>query len=75
MKTKLLIIDRGQLGILTDTLKYCEYLHCHFNITYICFDEHRKKIEIPQVKIIYVSSSGGKLFKNVRFLNSILPLL
>lgn len=43
MKTKLLIIDRGQLGILTDTLKYCEYLHCHFNITYICFDEHRKK--------------------------------
>ena len=32
MKTKLLIIDRGQLGILTDTLKYCEYLHCHFNI-------------------------------------------
>lgn len=68
MKTKLLIIDRGQLGILTDTLKYCEYLHCHFNITYICFDEHRKKIEIPQVKIIYVSSSGGKLFKNVRFL-------
>ena len=27
MKTKLLIIDRGQLGILTDTLKYCEYLH------------------------------------------------
>lgn len=52
MKTKLLIIDRGQLGILTDTLKYCEYLHCHFNITYICFDEHRKKIEIPQVKII-----------------------
>ena len=27
MKTKLLIIDRGQLGILTVTLKYCEYLH------------------------------------------------
>ena len=50
MKTKLLIIDRGQLGILTDTLKYCEYLHCHFNITYICFDEHRKKIEMGQRK-------------------------
>lgn len=68
MKKKLLIIDRGQLGTLTDTLKYCEYLHESFHITYICFDEHRKKIEIPHIKVIYVPSSGGKLFKNIHFL-------
>ena len=65
---KIMIIDRGELGTLTDTLKYCEYLHNEYNITYICFDEKQEKIIIPNTKTLYVPKKGNKLLRGILFL-------
>lgn len=51
---KLIISSHNQFGYLTDTFKYCSYLKNIYDITYICFDEKRDKINMENVKIIYV---------------------
>ena len=64
----ILFVDRGQFGVLVDTLKYCEHLNKIYSIDYLCFDEHRPYVQIPNVKICYVSRSGSKLFNGIRFI-------
>lgn len=59
MKKNILIITREQFGYLTDTYNYCLFLKDELNITYICFDERRPKIECNGIEIIYVSKSDN----------------
>ncbi len=68
----ILFVDRGQFGVLVDTLKYCEHLNKIYSIDYLCFDEHRPYVQIPNVKICYVSRSGSKLFNGIRFIFKVL---
>ena len=65
---KILFIDRGQLGQLTDTLKYCEYLNKKYSIEYLCFDEKYPYIDLPNVNVTYVSLVGPKLLRGIRFI-------
>ncbi len=52
---KLLIIGRNQFGYLTDSYKWCEHLRDRYDITYICFDYGRPRIEVEGIRVIYVT--------------------
>ena len=54
MKKKILFIDREQFGSLTDSLKYCEYLHDTYSISYLCIDKGRPKVTFPNMKVTYI---------------------
>lgn len=59
---KIIISSYNQFGYLIDTFKYCSYLNDIFDITYICFDEGREKININNVKVIYVKKKKNIIF-------------
>lgn len=54
MKKKLTILNTPQFGTLIDSLKWCEYLHDKYDITFICFDNHFKRMDINGVNYKYV---------------------
>lgn len=65
---KVLFIDRSQLGLITDYLKYCEILHNRYQVHYLCFDMGNPKIDIPDVKVTYVPRIGNFAFRGMLFL-------
>ena len=65
---KILFIDNQQFGSLTDSFKYCEILKDKYDITYLCFDKGLEKQSIKGVKVKYVSYSGNKSLRGIRFL-------
>lgn len=65
---KLLFIDREQFGSLTDSLKYCEYLHNTYQIVYFCFDKGRPKISFPNMKIIYIPQINPRALRGIVFI-------
>lgn len=68
MKKKNLLIIGPQLGTGVDFYKYCEHLNNKYNIKYLCFDNGFEKINIPNVKTIYISYKGNKFIRGIRFL-------
>lgn len=68
MTKRILFIDKGQFGTLTDTLKYCQYLSKDYYIDYICFDQKHPYINIPNVNVIYVPFTGPKVFRGLRLI-------
>lgn len=75
MRQKLLIIEKGQFGTLTDSYKWCQYLCDRYNIDYICFDSGKKKISFKNVNVKYVSSKGLKIIRGLRYLITVLLFL
>lgn len=65
---KILIINKSQFGYHTDYYKYCDYLRDEFDVTYLCFDGGRKKLQMENVNIKYVSNKGVKLIRGIRFI-------
>ncbi len=65
---KILIINKSQFGYHTDYYKYCEYLRDEFDVTYVGFDGGRKKLQMENVNIKYVSYKGIKLIRGIRFI-------
>ncbi len=55
MKAKLIFVGRNQFGYLTDSYKWCEYLRQNFDITYVCFDYGRPRIDMQGVNVVYIS--------------------
>jgi glycosyltransferase involved in cell wall biosynthesis len=70
MKKKVLILSSSQFGYLTDTLKYCQYAASEFDITYTGWDYNRPKIEIPGVKVNYISRKANLVARNFRLLKA-----
>lgn len=68
MKKKLLILSTQQFGYLTDTFKYCQYAGEEFEITYICWDYQKPKINLPGINVKYVSRKGSLIARNFRIL-------
>ncbi len=66
----LLIIGRAQFGYLTDSYKWCENLNGRFEITYLCYDYGHERMEIPGVRVIYISRKGAKTRRAIRFLRA-----
>lgn len=67
IKSKLLIIYKGQLGTLTDLTKWCEYLRDEYEVFVTCFDSGLEKISIENVHVKYISSSGSYMLRGLRF--------
>jgi glycosyltransferase involved in cell wall biosynthesis len=67
---KILIISQTQFGYLTDVYKYCEHLNKKLDITVLCWDYNKKRMEIPNVKINYVSRDGNLIKRNIRFIKA-----
>lgn len=63
---KILIISRGQFGYHTDVYKWCENLRDEFEVELITFDG-RAKVDMDGVKVHYVSNSGNRTFRGVRY--------
>lgn len=63
-KKKILILASGQFGYSTTTYKYCEYARDNFDFTYVGWDYGLPKIEIPDVKVKYISRDSGLLKRN-----------
>ena len=66
-KRNLLIIHQEQFGYHSDTYYYCKYLS-NIRVTYICWDYGRKRIQLPKVKVIYISRKGNLVLRNARFI-------
>lgn len=65
---KILFINNVQYGTLVDSLKWCELLHDRYKITYICFDDGRRRINTPGVRVLYIPRIGGKKMRGALFL-------
>lgn len=65
---KLLIINKEQFGMNTDSFKYCQYLKDKYSITYLSFDQGFNKLFLPNMNIKYISYSGNKIIRGIRFL-------
>ncbi|MCL1040920.1 glycosyltransferase [Shewanella marisflavi] len=57
----LILVGKSQFGYHLDSYKYCQYLSSMYNITFICFDLGKRKIELEGVDVIYVNYKGGKI--------------
>ena len=65
---KILFIDNQQFGFLTDSYEYCKILKGRYEITYFCFDKGLEKQSMEGVKIKYVSYTGNKTVRGIRFI-------
>jgi glycosyltransferase involved in cell wall biosynthesis len=67
----ILFINKEQYGYHIDTYKYCVYLSGKFNITYICWDEGRKKIFTEGINCIYLQKEGGLINRYLILIRSV----
>jgi len=67
-KKRLLIVNGNQFGYSAGHYYYCLYLHETFEVNYICFDKGRKKMEISDVNVCYISIQGNKITRTLRFI-------
>jgi glycosyltransferase involved in cell wall biosynthesis len=66
-KKKLLIIETGQFGNLTDVVKWCEYLRDEYAIAHIGFNTGRKKIQMAGVRDFRVPAIKPKIIRGALF--------
>jgi len=67
-KKRLLILGFWQFGYTTAVFKHCEFSRDEFDITYLGWDYEDPKIELPSVKVIYVSRKSNIIVRNIRLL-------
>lgn len=66
---KILIINRAQFGLHTDSFKYAKYLKEQYQVTYLGFDTGAPLIVEKGVDVVYVPRDGNILTRFYRFLN------
>lgn len=67
VKKKLLIINKHQLGALTDVYKWCYYLRDDYDITLLCFDTGIERVLIDGIHVKYVNYEGILVLRGIRF--------
>lgn len=68
MKPKLLIINKDPFGYHVDTYKYCQYLRDRYDITYICMEPVREKIEsFENVRVIYTTNKPPRVLRGAYY--------
>ena len=75
MKKKILFINQAQFGYHVNSSQVCKYLKTDFDVSYLCCDNKKFKIQESNINIIYVPTNGNKLKRNIRFILSILKIL
>jgi len=64
---KILLVSKDQFGYLIDTYKYCEYLKDVYDISLICLDWKKPKIELEGINVKYIEMKKGKVIKFLYF--------
>lgn len=67
-KQRLLIINKHQLGTLTDVYKWCYYLRNDYDVTLLCFDTGFPKVSIDGIHIKYVDYHGSLKVRGIRYI-------
>jgi glycosyltransferase involved in cell wall biosynthesis len=75
MRKTLLFVNQSQFGYHIDYLQYCKHLKEDFEITYLCWDYKRERIQESGINVIYVSRDNNILIRNIRFLKINLNVL
>ena len=68
MKKKLLMVNGSQFGYSAGHYYYCKYLRDEFEIDYVCFDRGKTKMTLEGVNVHYLSFTGNKLKRTLRFI-------
>ncbi|WP_273566613.1 glycosyltransferase [Maribacter halichondriae] len=68
-KKRLLILGFWQFGYTTAVFKHCEFSRDEFDITYLGWDYEDPKIELPGIKVLYVSRKSNIIVRNLRLLH------
>lgn len=71
-RQRLLIINKHQLGTLTDVYKWCYYLREDYDVTLLCFDIGIPKVNIEGVHIEYVDYHGSLKARGIRYILRVL---
>lgn len=66
-KRKLLIVEQGQLGGLTDSIKWCQYLGEDYDITHIGLYRPEPVPDVP-AHVVRVSTAGPRALRGLRLL-------
>jgi len=69
-KPKILVLAHDQFGYSVTKFKHCEFARDTFDITYIGWDYGLPKIELPRVKVKYISRKSNILIRNIRLLRA-----
>lgn len=69
-KKNLLLVNKHQLGSLTDAYKWCYYLRDEYNITFLCFDTGLPKMEIEGIRVKYINYNGSMAVRGIRYILS-----
>ena len=75
MKKRLLIINQAQFGYHMCSVQYCIFLRDEFEITYLCWDYKRKRIDETGVEIILVPRKGNIIIRNIKFIYFVITYL
>lgn len=68
MKQKLLIINKDPFGYHVDTYKYCKYLRDRYDITYICIEPKKEKIDsLENLRVIYITNKLPRILRGVYY--------
>lgn len=68
MKQKLLIINKDFFGYHVDTYKYCQYLRDRYDITYICLEPSKERIEsFDNVRVIYTTNKVPRVLRGAYY--------
>lgn len=68
MRKKLTILNTSQFGTLIDSLKWCEHMHNTYDITFICFDNHLKRMDVEGVNYRYVYRFDNPMLRGVWYI-------
>jgi len=68
MKKKLIILNTPQFGSLTDSYKWCQYLKDIYDITFICFDNNLKRMDINGICYKYVHRFDNDLIRGIWYI-------
>jgi len=66
--SRLLILNRDQFGHHTVTYKFAIGLSSQFDVSYLCWDYGKPRVETDQLRVVYVSRDGNRFSRYVRFL-------
>ena len=68
MKKKLIVLNTSQFGTLIDSYEWCIYLKEYYDITFISFNNHHKRMDVDGVEYIYLHRFNNPYLRGVWYI-------
>ena len=65
---KIIIINTSQFGTLTDSYMWCKYLREYYDVTFVCFDNNLKKMDIDGIRYKYVNRFDNPILRGLWYI-------